>query len=281
MSPHGGDSLGSSKYGEFLHILQGINSAYKFYRISGTVSFIAHTVVTRMSQERSQFDRRCAVIPSILGGSTNLGNIMFKFMLATSVAMGLALSGQSVAQTSDTGFYVEGGYQLLDINPKDAESGIDSSGIAARIGYQFNPTFSLEGELATGLDDGKFDYNTDEDEFNLDDNNDGDFNDLIAASGDFEMNYLIGVFGKAQIALTERMSAYGRLGYAYIDVDAKILTPGGNRIRSVADAESGPAFGAGLSYDMTEKWYLKGDYTYYSFDGANTDGVMLGIGYNF
>lgn len=206
---------------------------------------------------------------------------MFKFMLATSVAMGLALSGQANAQSSDTGFYAEGGYQFLDINPEGAESGVDTSGIAARLGYQFNPTFSLEGELATGIDDGRFDLNTDEDDLNIDDNNDGDFNDLIAASGDFRMNYLVGIYGKAQIDLTERLAAYGRLGYTYIDLDAEILTPGGNTITSVADIERGPAFGAGLSYDMTEKWYLKGDYTYYSFDDANTDGVMLGIGYNF
>ena len=40
-----------------------------------------------------------------------------------------------------------------------------------------------EGDITTGIDDGEFDYNVDEDDFNLDDNNDGDFNDLINASG--------------------------------------------------------------------------------------------------
>ena len=195
--------------------------------------------------------------------------------------MGLALTGQASAQSSDTGVYLEGGYQYLDIKPDGAEQGVDTNGVTARLGYQFNPTFSVEGELSTGVDDGEFDFNVDEDEFDFDDNNDGDFNDLIAASGDVQMNYLVGIYGKAEVPLTERLDAYGRIGYTYIDIDAEIQTPGGNTFATIADSENGPAFGAGLSYDVTDNWYVKGDYTYYSFEDADTDGVMLGAGYKF
>ena len=206
---------------------------------------------------------------------------MFKFIIASSAAMGLALTGQASAQSSDTGVYLEGGYQYLDIKPDGAEQGVDTNGVTARLGYQFNPTFSVEGELSTGVDDGEFDFNVDEDEFDFDDNNDGDFNDLIAASGDVQMNYLVGIYGKAEVPLTERLDAYGRIGYTYIDIDAEIQTPGGNTFATIADSENGPAFGAGLSYDVTDNWYVKGDYTYYSFEDADTDGVMLGAGYKF
>ena len=150
----------------------------------------------------------------------------------------------------------------------------------ARLGYKFNPTFSVEGELASGIDDGEFDYNVDEDEFNLDDNNDGDFNDLIAASGDIGLNYLVGIYGRADVPLTERLDAFARAGYSYIDLDATIMTPGGAPI-NVEDSEEGPAIGAGLTYDLTENWRLRGDYTYYSFEDADTNGVMLGVGYKF
>lgn len=202
---------------------------------------------------------------------------MLKYILAASVATGIA--GAAAAQ--DTGLYVEGGYQYLEIEPDGADSGVDTNAIGARLGYQFNSIFSIEGELASGIDDGEFDYNVDEDSFDLDDNNDGDFNDLIAASGDIGLNYLVGLYGKAEVPLTERLDAYARAGYAYIDLDASIQTPGGATLATIEDSEEGPAFGAGLSYDLTDNVYLKGDYTYYSFEDTDTNGVMLGVGYKF
>lgn len=202
---------------------------------------------------------------------------MFKSMLiATAAVAGLA----SAAHAQESGPYLEGGYQYLDIKPDGAESGVDTNGIAARAGWKFNNIFSLEGELATGIDDGEFDYNVDEDEFNFDDNNDGDLGDVIAASGDVGLNYLTGIYGKANLPLTDRLNAYARAGYAYVDLDASLVTPGGNTI-NVEDSADGPAFGAGMSYDLSDNLYVKGDYTHYEFDSTDTSGVMLGVGYKF
>lgn len=201
---------------------------------------------------------------------------MFKYMLIATAATGLA----GVANAQNSGLYLEGGYQYLDIKPDRADSGVDTNGIAARLGWQFNEFFSLESELATGITDGRFDFNVDEDEFNFDDNNDGDLSDVIAASGDLGLNYLVGIYGKANLPLTERLNAFARAGWAYVDIDAAVNTPGGLDIR-VEDSADGPAFGAGLSYDLTDNFYLKGDYTYYSFDSTDTSGVMLGVGYKF
>lgn len=202
---------------------------------------------------------------------------MFRSILIASAAVaGLA----SAAHAQEAGPYFEGGYQYLDIKPDGADSGVDTNGIAARAGWRFNNIFSLEAELATGIDDGEFDYNVDEDELNFDDNNDGDLSDVIAASGDVGLNYLTGIYGKANLPLTERLNAYARAGYAYVDLDASLNTPGGIDI-NVEDSADGPAFGAGMSYDLSENLYLKGDYTYYSFDSTDTSGVMLGVGYKF
>lgn len=202
---------------------------------------------------------------------------MFRSILIASAAVaGLT----SAAHAQETGPYFEGGYQYLDIKPDGADSGVDTNGIAARAGWQFNNIFSLEAELATGIEDGEFDYNVDEDELNFDDNNDGDLSDVIAASGDVGLNYLTGIYGKANLPLTERLNAYARAGYAYVDLDASLDTPGGIDI-NVEDSADGPAFGAGMSYDLSENLYLKGDYTYYSFDSTDTSGVMLGVGYKF
>ncbi len=201
---------------------------------------------------------------------------MFRTILIATAATGLAAS----AHAQDSGLYLEGGYQYLDIKPDGAESGVDTSGIAARAGWKFNPNFSIESELATGISDGEFDFNVDEDEFNFDDNNDGDFSDVIAASGDIGLNYLVGLYGKAELPLTERLGVYARAGYAYIDLDASLQTPGGFDI-NVEDSADGPAFGAGLKYDLSDNVYLKGDYTYYSFDSTDTSGAMVGVGLKF
>jgi opacity protein-like surface antigen len=204
------------------------------------------------------------------------GEPMFRTILIAVAAAGLA----ATANAQDTGFYVEGGYQYLDIKPDGAESGVDTNGIAVRAGIKFNSYFSIESELATGIEDGEFDFNTDEDEFNFDDNNDGDLSDVIAASGDLGLNYLVGLYGKAEMPLTERLGAYARAGYAYVDLDASLATPGGLEI-NVEDSADGPAFGAGLQYSLTDNLYLKADYTYYSFDSTDTSGAMLGIGLKF
>jgi outer membrane immunogenic protein len=201
---------------------------------------------------------------------------MFRSILLATAAAGLA----TAAHAQDTGLYLEGGYQYLDVKPDGAESGVDTNGIAARAGWKFNPNFSIETELATGIEDGDFDFNTDEDEFNFDDNNDGDLGDVIAASGDLGLNYLVGAYGKVNLPLTERLDAYARAGYAYIDLDASLQTPGGLDI-NVEDSADGPAFGAGMQYGLTDNLYLKGDYTYYSFDSTDTSGVMLGVGLKF
>ena len=201
---------------------------------------------------------------------------MFRSILLATAAAGLA----TAAHAQDTGLYLEGGYQYLDVKPDGAESGVDTNGIAARAGWKFNPNFSIETELATGIEDGDFDFNTDEDEFNFDDNNDGDLSDVIAASGDLGLNYLVGAYGKVNLPLTERLDAYARAGYAYIDLDASRQTPGGLDI-NVEDSADGPAFGAGMQYGLTDNLYLKGDYTYYSFDSTDTSGVMLGVGLKF
>ena len=199
---------------------------------------------------------------------------------SSAAAIALALSAPAVAQ-EDTGLYVQGGYSYLNIEPDGADSGVDSNAITGRVGYQFTPMFSLEADLSTGIDDGEFDYNVDEDEFNLDDNGDTDLNDVIAASGDLGLNYLVGLYGRATVPVTDRLNVSARAGYAYIDVDASIVTPGGTTLGVIEDSADGPALGAGISYDLTDSWQLRGDYTYYDFEDTDTGAATIAVGYKF
>ena len=210
---------------------------------------------------------------------------MLKTMLIGATAAGALIATGATANaqsySEDQGFYLQGGYSYLDIQPDGADSGVDTNAITARAGYQFNDWFSLESDLTTGIDDGEFDYNVDEDEFDLDDNNDGDFNDLINGSGDIGLNYLVGVYGKVETPLTERLDAFGRAGYAYIDLDADLQTPGGTTIATVEDSEDGAALGAGLEYALTDNWNLRGEYTWYGFGNTDTHAAMFSAGYKF
>jgi outer membrane immunogenic protein len=201
---------------------------------------------------------------------------MIRSLLAAAAAAGLA----ATAQAQDYGLYIEGGYQYLDIEPDGAETSVDTDAIAARAGWKFNPNFSIEAELATGIDDGEFDFNVDEDEFDFDDNNDGDLSDVIAVTGDLGLNYLVGAYGKLSLPVTDQFDIYARGGYAYIDIDASLATPGGLDI-SVDDSADGAAFGAGLQYRFSDNLYLKSDYTYYAFDSTDTSGIMVGLGLQF
>lgn len=203
---------------------------------------------------------------------------------SSAIAIALGLAAPAIAQTygnEDPGFYAQGGYTYLDIEPDGAESGIDSNAITGRLGYQLTPMFSFEAELSTGIDDGEFDYNVDEDEFNLDDNSDADFNDTITASGDLGLNYLVGLYGRASVPLTERLDVSARAGYAYVDIDASVITPGGTTLGVIENSANGPAIGAGLSFDMTDNWQLRGDYTYYSFEDTDTNAATIAVGYKF
>ena len=199
---------------------------------------------------------------------------------SSAAAIALGLSAPAVAQ-EDTGLYVQGGYSYVNIEPDGADSGVDTNAITGRVGYQFTPMFSLEADLTSGIDDGEFDYNVDEDEFNLDDNDDTDLNDGIAASGDLGLNYLVGLYGRASVPLTERLNVSARAGYAYIDVDATVVTPGGTTLGVIEDSADGPALGAGLTYDLTDSWQLRGDYTYYDFEDTDTGAATIAVGYKF
>ncbi|MEQ8558652.1 MAG: outer membrane beta-barrel protein [Henriciella sp.] len=211
---------------------------------------------------------------------------MLKHLLIGATAAGAMTVAAGAAQAQgygneDNGFYLQGGYSYLDIKPDGADSGVDTSAITARAGYQFNQNFSIEGDITSGIDDGEFDYNVDEDDFNFDDNNDGDFEDTIAASGDIGLNYLVGIYGKASMPVTEQFDVFARAGYAYIDLDATLTTPGGTDIATVEDSADGAALGAGAEFDLTESWVIRGDYTWYGFDETDTHAAMISAGYKF
>ncbi len=200
---------------------------------------------------------------------------------ATVALLGIAASGAASAQSygaEDTGLYLQGGYTYLQMKPNGADDGVDTNAITARLGYQFTPMFSIEAEASSGVDDGEFDYNDDEDSIDLD--GDGDL-DGATAFGDIGLNYLFGAYARASIPVTDRLDVFAKAGYAYIDVDVNAEFPNGNQVLIDQDSDDGLSAGAGVTFDLTESWEVRADYTWYGFDDVDTNAGTVTVGYKF
>lgn len=209
-----------------------------------------------------------------------------KFIALTGSALALAFPGAAMAQNwassqgaEETGIYVGGGYQFLDVETDD-DIGDSTNALQARVGWQIIPNFALEAEASFGIDDGDFDFDGNEDDFDFDDNNDGDVADALTGNGDLGLDYLAGVYGKYTLPVTDSIDLYARAGYAFIEIDSTLTTFAGNSF-DLSASESGFAFGAGAGYDLTESTGLRLDYTRYEFDDANADGVTASVEYKF
>jgi outer membrane immunogenic protein len=198
-------------------------------------------------------------------------------LVGVAAAAGTA-SAQSYGAAEKTGLYIQGGYTYLDMKPEGSDSGADTNAITARLGYQFTPMFSIEGEVSSGLDDGEFDYNDDEDTVDLD--GDGDL-DGATAFGDIGLNYLFGAYARASLPVTDRLDIFAKGGWSYIDVDVNAEFPNGDQVTLGQDNDDGLTLGAGASFDITESIELRADYTWYDFDSVDTSAGTVTLGYKF
>jgi opacity protein-like surface antigen len=200
---------------------------------------------------------------------------------ACCAALALGLAGAANAQTESGGVYLQGGYSWLNFKANDTDYEVDTDAITARLGLQFTPMFAIEADLSAGIDNGDFDFDSSEDDLDFDDNNDGDFTDIINVSGDLGLDYLAAAYARAVFPVSDKFDLSARVGYAYAQVDANAITPGGNTVTIAEDAEDGWTAGAGISYDITENLELRADYTWYGFDEVDATGATLALGVKF
>jgi len=170
------------------------------------------------------------------------------------------------------GFYVDGGYAVasseldFDEDDDDGESlDSDLGAIGGHAGYDFTPYFSIEGEVLVGVQDETLTLQ-------------GVSPDVDDVDVDISLNSIFGVFAKANLPLGEQFNAFARVGYAVADVEGSTDFDGG---ASASDTAEGVAFGLGATFDFTQQIYVRGDYTRYDFDGAESDAVMAGVGFRF
>ncbi len=199
----------------------------------------------------------------------------------------LALAGAARAQemapwgtggpSTRPGIYLEAGPTYHDFEGDDG-IGADTWAATLRAGWQFLPMLSIEADASFGFDDGDFDYRTSEGDLSIDDNSDGDVADVIAAPGEFGLNYMFGVYGKVSYPVTQQFDVFARAGYAHADVDTTVTTPGGTRL-TLGDSEDGGSYGAGASWRFSDNSAIRADYTFTDFDLIEDN--AYGVTYQF
>ena len=157
--------------------------------------------------------------------------------------LGLALLATAAQAQS---LYGEVGYTGLDYK----EPGLKASPGMVRgvVGFEFTPQLALEGIVGLGA------------------------RSDTSSGTTLKLDNTLGVFGKAQVPVTDAFKLYGRVGVARTSL----------KFNGASDSSTGLAWGAGASYDLSKTTYLNVDYTrYLDKDSQKLDGITAGIGFRF
>jgi opacity protein-like surface antigen len=197
------------------------------------------------------------------------------------LTLGMAAAAHAQYARDDTGLYVQGGWSYYNFEANDTGYSVDTNALTARLGWQFTPMLGIEADLSAGIDEGDLDFDSSEDDLDFDANNDGDFTDVISVSGDLGLDFLAGAYGRAVFPVSDRLDLSARLGYAYAEVNANAVGPGGVQIPLAEDAEDGWSAGAGISFALTEDIELRADYTWFGLDNVDVNSGTVAIGWKF
>lgn len=156
------------------------------------------------------------------------------------------------------GWYADGGYTHIttDVDTGAGSADIDLGAISGRVGYTLNPNFAVEGELAVGVNDEEATQG--------------------AVTASLGLNYLVGAYGKAQVAVAENVNLFARAGIVNAELEAEVTGLG-----SASDSETGAGYGVGGTVDVAENIYVRGDYTRYDIDDVEADAFTIGVGVKF
>lgn len=210
-----------------------------------------------------------------------IANVLRRAACCAAIATAMSAAAYAQSAREDTGVYIQGGYSYFNFEASDTDYSVDTNAVTARLGLQLTPMFGIEADLSAGVDDGDLDFDSSEDDLDFDDNNDGDFTDIINVSGDLGLDFMAAAYGRAVFPISDRFEISARAGYAYAQVDANVVTPGGTIIQIGEDAEDGFTAGAGLTFDLTENLELRADYTWFGLDEVDVTGGTIAIGLKF
>ena len=106
----------------------------------------------------------------------------------------------------------------------------------AKLGYDFNKYFGIEGRAGYGLNDADHD-----------------------AGGTTKVKENYGIYLKPMLPLGEKAHLFGLLGYAKAKVESKWKASSNNGALKGTVDESSPSFGLGLNYAINDRWSIVGE----------------------
>lgn len=210
-----------------------------------------------------------------------------KILLATTAS--LVLSNTALAQEDALPgrFFVEAGYSGFssDVDGEIGDYLIKESynfdtGIF-RAGYEINDQFALEIDTTFGTNTANVDESV----------------TVLSTPIDFDggatINYTVGVLGRYELPIGSDtgLSAFGRFGFVMGEVEVAGTTTTDitnnfvdltvNIDTSYTESRTGPVFGGGVRYELSETFYVRADATYYALDTFPTYGYALTVGLAF
>lgn len=182
---------------------------------------------------------------------------MKKLILKSAVvaaALASALGAHAQAQSAASPVYGELGW--TSVTYKESGYKLNPKMVRAIVGTDLNPNLSIEGMFGFGVADDNVTIQG------------------VRVTG--EINNAWGVFLKPKANIAPNLDVFARLGYVKTKVTASV--PG----YALSDSGGDTAYGAGLSYKLTETTSLNADYmSYYNKDGVKGTGFTIGLGMRF
>lgn len=177
---------------------------------------------------------------------------------AATAALLMLLAAPISAQAG--GFYVGASVGQAELSDDFGGFSVNEDSTAYRVvaGWSFNDFFALEGGY----------------------HNFGDFQQVfddlgtpvtVSLSAD---GFTLGAVGS--VPLTDRFSLMGRAGWYFWDGDAEI-----NNVTQATPEDSNLYVGAGITFDVTERFQLTGDWTRYELEDVNSNVISIGLQYRF
>jgi OOP family OmpA-OmpF porin len=179
-------------------------------------------------------------------------------LAVTAVLMALTLSTMSA--NAESGFYIGGNLGNADLNEDFDGLNIDTNSTSFGMvgGWRFNDYFSLEGGYH---DFGNFEQNVDID---------GVSTSVSLSAAGFTLG------GTGSVLLGNKFSLHGRVGWFFWAGDAEV-----NNVSQATPEDRNLYFGSGVSYAVTDRFKVTGDWNRYDLDGVNSDVFSMGVQFSF
>jgi opacity protein-like surface antigen len=185
-------------------------------------------------------------------------------MIAKKIALGVAALAFTVAaQAQSDKPYLEVGYTMLDVKASSEGITLESSPTLVRfiVGTELVDGLAIEAMYGTSA--------------SSDDISANGINLSSLVSNDLKVKSVFGLYLKPSKSINENLEIFGRFGYTKAKYSISVAEVG------LSGSESSVSYGVGASYKLSKEVKLTADYMSYVSDEADTDGITVGLRFDF